>query len=129
MTEITTFFDGGCPMCSKEIAHYQRLDRSGRIHWVDITRDAAALDAAGLDAETAMRRLHVQTATGEMLTGVPAFVAVWRQLPGYRLLARLVTGLRLTRPLDLAYARFADWRFERRCGADGCAIDQGSARG
>ncbi len=129
MPELTAFFDGGCPLCSKEIAHYRRLDRTDRIRWVDITHDAAALDAAGLDTETAMRRLHVQAAGGEMLTGVPAFVALWRRLPRYRLLARLVSGLRLTRPLDLVYARFADWRFKRRCGADGCVVDPTSTHG
>lgn len=30
----TVFFDGGCPMCRREIAHYQRLDAAGRIRWL-----------------------------------------------------------------------------------------------
>jgi predicted DCC family thiol-disulfide oxidoreductase YuxK len=120
--KTTTYFDGGCPLCSKEIAHYRHLDRDARVHWVDITADAAALLEVGLDKETAMRRFHVRTADGVLLSGVPAFVALWRELPWYRQLARLVTWLRLTGPLDLAYARFADWRFKRRCGPDGCTI-------
>lgn len=121
-TTLTTFYDGGCPLCSKEIAHYQRVDRAGRIRWVDITQDTEALTAAGLDTATAMRRLHVQHADGRLAQGVPAFIAIWRQLPGYRWLARGVTALGLTRPLDAAYRRFADWRFQRRCRQGACAI-------
>jgi predicted DCC family thiol-disulfide oxidoreductase YuxK len=123
MPSITTFYDGGCPLCSKEIAHYQRVDRTKRIRWIDITRDADALAAVGLDQATAMRRLHVQAADGRLVQGVPAFVAIWRQLPGYRWLARVVTALGLTRPLDWAYARFADWRFKRRCADGACAVE------
>ncbi|WP_295542945.1 thiol-disulfide oxidoreductase DCC family protein [uncultured Thiohalocapsa sp.] len=122
---LTTFYDGGCPLCSKEIAHYRRLDRAGRVRWVDITRDTHALAAVGLDQATAMRRLHVCDATGQLVQGVPAFVAIWRQLPGYRLLARVVTALRLTGVLDAAYRRFADWRFERRCRDGSCRISGG----
>ncbi len=123
-TAFTTFYDGGCPLCSKEIAHYRRIDRAGLIRWVDITQDAEALADVGLDKSTAMRRLHVQETDGQLLQGVPAFVAIWRRLPGYRLLARVVSALRLTAPLDAAYRRFADWRFERRCRDGACAIDQ-----
>ncbi|MGD2019824.1 MAG: DUF393 domain-containing protein [Thiohalocapsa sp.] len=123
-TVLTTFYDGGCPLCSKEIAHYRRVDRAGRIRWVDITQDSESLAAAGLDQLTAMRRLHVQDTDGRLVQGVPAFVAIWRHLPGYRWLARVVATLRLTRPLDAAYRRFADWRFERRCRDGACTLPQ-----
>jgi predicted DCC family thiol-disulfide oxidoreductase YuxK len=137
MQVLTTFYDGGCPLCSKEIAHYRRVDRAGRIRWVDITLDRDALDAAGLDIATAMRRLHVQRGDGRLVQGVPAFVAIWQQLPGYRLLARAVLWFRLTKPLDWAYRRFADWRFARRCHDGICAVSgrpaaaqgRGSSRG
>ncbi len=119
---LTTYYDGGCPLCSKEIAHYRRIDRARRIRWIDITAQSDALREVGLDIATAMRRLHVWTGDGRLISGVPAFVAIWQQLPGYRLLARLVCLLRLTRPLDLAYGQFADWRFRRRCRYGRCAV-------
>jgi len=119
---LTTYYDGGCPLCSKEIAHYRRIDRAQRISWIDITAHPHALRASGLDVATAMRRLHVRTGDGRLISGVPAFVAIWQQLPGYRLLAHLVRLLRLTRPLDVAYGRFADWRFRRRCRDGACAL-------
>jgi predicted DCC family thiol-disulfide oxidoreductase YuxK len=123
MTELTTFYDGGCPLCSKEIAHYRKMDRAGRIRWIDITAEPQALAAAGLDQQTAMRRLHVRDADGRLVEGVPAFVEIWQRLPGYKLLARVVGALRLTGPLNWAYARFADWRFKRRCRDGACALE------
>jgi predicted DCC family thiol-disulfide oxidoreductase YuxK len=127
MNQLTAFYDGGCPLCRREIAHYRRIDRRSAIHWVDITSDRAALDAAGLDLATAMRRIHAQEPDGRLVTGVGAFVAIWRRLPWYRRLAALVTGLRLTGPLDLVYGRFADWRLRRRC-ADGLCLPEPRAR-
>jgi hypothetical protein len=52
------FYDGGCPLCSREIKHYRRLDSAGRIDWIDISRDASLLQAMGITLETAMARLH-----------------------------------------------------------------------
>jgi len=123
MTRLTAYFDGGCPMCSKEIAHYRRIDRRSAIDWVDITNDGGALAAVGIDYPTAMRRIHARDTDGNLLTGVPAFVAIWRRLPGYRHLATLVQGLQLVPLLDWAYGRFADWRLRRRCRDGACSID------
>ena len=123
MDQLTTFYDGGCPMCSREIAHYRKIDRADRIRWVDITRESEALSAAGLDLPSAMRRLHVQDTDGRMLSGVEGFVAIWRRLPRWHLLARLVTGMRLVGPLEWAYQRFAERRFRRRCAEGACAVD------
>jgi hypothetical protein len=75
----TVFFDGGCPMCRREIAHYQRLDGAGRIRWLDIHREPDVVAEVGVSWETAMQRLHVRSGTGELHTGVPAFVAIWRE--------------------------------------------------
>jgi len=120
MSRLTVFYDGGCPLCRREIAHYRRLDRPAAIDWVDITKDEHALDAVGLDLATAMRRIHAHEPDDRLVTGINAFVAIWRRLPWYRRLASLVIGLRLTGPLDWAYGRFADWRLRRRCANGVC---------
>ena len=115
------YFDGGCPLCRKEVAHYQRRDRDERVRWVDISREPEALAPLGVDLATAMRRLHATDEHGRLVIGVAAFVAIWRQLPGYRHLARAVTTLRLTPLLDWGYARFAAWRLRRRCTSGSCS--------
>ncbi len=113
------FYDGGCPLCSREVAHYQRLDRQGRIQWIDIYTKPRAVDAIGVNYEEAMARLHVRDSDGKVQTGVWAFAAVWDALPYYRWLARILRALRLLPVLDLAYTRFARWRFKRRACATG----------
>jgi predicted DCC family thiol-disulfide oxidoreductase YuxK len=115
------FFDGGCPLCRREVAHYRRLDRSGRIDWVDISREPDALAPLGVTLPEAMARLHVQDRHGALLTGVPAFAAVWAELPGYRHLARVVRSLGLVSLLDRAYTGFARRRYARRCAEGFCA--------
>ena len=116
------FYDGGCPLCNREIKHYQRLDSAGRIDWIDISRDASLLQAMGVTVETAMARLHVLHRDGWLATGASAFAVVWSELPYYRWLARLVYGLGLLPLLERLYGRFARWRFQRRCQEGFCTV-------
>ncbi len=115
----TMFYDGGCPLCSREVAHYRRIDQKGRIRWIDIHANPHLVESIGVNYEEAMARLHVRDAGGEVQTGVWAFAAVWDALPYYRWLARTLRALRLLPALDRAYTWFARWRFKRRACATG----------
>lgn len=85
--KVTVYYNGGCPVCSREIAHYQRRTGEGEaIGWCDI--DAGA--PTGLDGEAVRRRLHVLDGSGRMHIGAEAFAVLWERVPGYRWLARLV---------------------------------------
>jgi len=116
------FYDGGCPLCRREIAHYRRLDRHGAVEWVDLLAEPQRLRQAGLDTRAAMARLHVIDVDGRLISGVAGFVAIWRRLPYYRHLARVVTGLGLVHPLDWAYGHFAARRFRSRCKSGVCGL-------
>lgn len=111
---ITMFYDGGCPLCRREVHHYRRLDRAGNIGWIDINVQEGRLAAFGLTREDAMARLHVLDADGQLQTGAAAFVALWSALPYYRWLARLIRFLRLIPVLEFFYTPFARWRLGRR---------------
>ncbi|MGC9457528.1 MAG: thiol-disulfide oxidoreductase DCC family protein [Halothiobacillaceae bacterium] len=120
----TVFFDGSCSLCAREIRHYRQLAGSGAMRWVDASCDDSALAAAGLDRESAMRRLHVLESPGRWAVGLDAFLVIWRHLPRYRWVGRLL-GSALVRPLfSRLYDRFADWRYRRRCKT-GCAMPRG----
>jgi len=82
---LTVWHDGGCPLCRREIALMRRLDRSGRIVFVDATE--AALEPS--ERNRLLSRFHAREADGPMLDGAAAFAAMWRQVP-------------LLRPLGLA---------------------------
>jgi len=76
-------FDGSCPLCRREIALYKDLKADGEMQWVDISACTYAAPS-GLSKETLMRRFHVVTPEGILLSGAAAFVFVWKQLPGWR---------------------------------------------
>ena len=119
------FFDGGCPLCRREIAHYRRIDTGQRLCWVDAVSEPEALKTHGLSLQAAMAELHVLDGNGCWQRGIDAFLVIWQQLPAYRWLAKMVTTLGLRRPLAFAYRHFATWRNRRRCGDHGCAANSG----
>ena len=104
--ELTVYYDGGCPICRREIAGYRRVDGAERLDWVDVsTADDAAL-GAGLTAEAAIRRMHVRDADGRLVDGAAAFARIWSSLPRTRLLGRVAgTGPALA-VLEPAYRLF-----------------------
>ncbi|MGI9214000.1 MAG: thiol-disulfide oxidoreductase DCC family protein, partial [Methylococcaceae bacterium] len=59
MSGLTVLFDGGCPLCTREIAHYRGLSHRGNIEWIDVTRESARLIEWGLSSTEAMARFHV----------------------------------------------------------------------
>ncbi|MDH3693907.1 MAG: DUF393 domain-containing protein [Gammaproteobacteria bacterium] len=114
------FYDGGCGLCNKEIRHYARLDRAQRLDWIDIGRDQPLLNSLGITKDQAMRRLHVLDRDGCLRDGVNAFVAIWADLPYYRVLARLVQLFKMVPLLESVYRPFATWRYRRRIQAQVC---------
>lgn len=118
--DLTVFFDGGCPLCRREIDHYRRIEEPGRIRWIDITRDLQTLQDHGLEPRDAMASFHVRSGDGRWHIGAEAFIALWRHLPGYRWLARGCEALRVQRPMNWVYRRFARRRLAKRCAEGAC---------
>ena len=113
LPEATVYHDGECPICNVEINAMKRLDKQQKIKWVDISRDQAALDAAGLGYQETMDRIHVKQADGSMITGVSGFLVVWAQLPYFRRLVPIIKRVPfLQRGLEWAYVLFAKYRLK-----------------
>ncbi len=83
---LTVWYDGACPLCLREIALMQRLDRRGAIAFIDIGK---ADSVCPLDRQTLLARFHAQEAGGPILSGAAAFAAMWRALPVLSLLGQL----------------------------------------
>jgi predicted DCC family thiol-disulfide oxidoreductase YuxK len=81
-------YNGGCPICSREIGVYRaRIGARGTLRFQDL--NDADLSVFGLTREDAARRLHV-VEDGRVVAGVDAFLALWRATPGFGWLAALV---------------------------------------
>lgn len=92
MTRMTVWYDSGCPLCRREIALMRRLDRQGRIDFVDLE----TADTCPVDRQAMLARLHASE-DGQLRTGAAAFAALWRRIPLLRPL-----GLAARNPLVLA---------------------------
>lgn len=101
------FYDGGCPICSREIALYQRLSDGApdRPAFENIAAESTTLPD-GVSREEALARLHVRLASGEVVSGAPAFIALWRATPRFRLLGKIASVPPLPWLLERAYLGF-----------------------
>jgi len=102
----TVYYDGGCPLCSREIATYRRLEGADGLRWVDITTASAQELGGDLSREQALSRFHVRDEQGRLVSGAAGFVAIWRRLPGLRWLAWLAARPPVSWLLEPAYRGF-----------------------
>ena len=115
-------FDGGCPMCSREISFYRRNKASAALHWVDISRETDTDSLFGIPHDDAMQRFHVRDSRGHWQTGAYAFAELWSHFPGWRLLSMLIRRFGLLPLIDKAYDGFARWRLKRQCADGTCSV-------
>tara|TARA_R110002020_G_scaffold305899_3_gene521836 strand:- start:2190 stop:2582 length:393 start_codon:yes stop_codon:yes gene_type:complete len=85
----SVLYNASCPVCNFEISHYARYaaENGLPIRFDDLNSDAWA--SWGIDADTAARRLYV-VHEGTLVSGIPAFLVLWEQMPKYRWLAGFV---------------------------------------
>lgn len=87
--KMTVIYNDSCPICSREVASYRRMTEQGGLDvaYAGLSEDTYA--RFGLTADEAARRFHVLKG-GRMLSGVPAFAALWNEVPRLRWLSRVV---------------------------------------
>jgi len=88
--QLTVYFDGSCPLCAAEIAHYRKQAGASQICFRDIAGSDGQI-APDLTRLDAMKRFHVRQADRRLLSGAAVFASIWRLLPRWRWAARLAT--------------------------------------
>lgn len=102
MSKVTVWFDSECPLCRREIALMQRLDRAGRINFIDAVDPAAICP---IDRSEILARFHAEE-NGRLLSGAAAFAAMWRAIPLLWPLGMLAKLPGMLRVLEWGYQRF-----------------------
>lgn len=115
----TVYFDGGCPICSREISFYRRQPGADKISWVDLTTCPDSALPQGISRQTAMARFHVATAAG-ITSGAAGFLVLWRALPRFRWIGRLLSLPPLPWILERGYRIFLRVRPTRKL--DDCDV-------
>lgn len=120
--DIEVFYDGECPLCTKEIAMLQRLDERRRIRFSDISAVGFDAGALGVTQEALMARIHGRLPDGTFIEGVEVFRRLYAAV-GFERLVWLSRLPGLAWVLDTAYTAFAKRRLwlTGRCTADVCA--------
>lgn len=128
---LTVLYDGACPLCRREIAHYRNLaEQNGApeaLAFTDVSAPEAPLPP-GQRRDDLLRRFHVQH-DGRLLSGAAAFVALWARLPGWRWLAVVARVPGVTALMELAYRAFLPLRptlqrWARRAANESASGDQ-----
>lgn len=114
---LTVWFDGACPLCRREIALMRRLDRRGRIEFVDVAEPGSA-EQCPIDRAMLLARFHARE-DGKLLDGAAAFAAMWRAIPLLRPLGLLARNRAVLAFLERAYLAFLRVRpaLQRRLAA------------
>ena len=100
---VKVWFDGACPLCTREIALMRRLDRRRAITFVDVA--AGADPTCPVDRAQLLARFHAEE-NGVIHSGAAAFAAMWRAIPLLRLLGLAARNRAVLTILEAAYVRF-----------------------
>jgi predicted DCC family thiol-disulfide oxidoreductase YuxK len=103
--DLQVYYDGGCPVCTREFAFYRSRPGAERFEWIDVTHSDADL-GPGLTLQAALARMHVRAASGTLLSGAKAFAAMWRMMPGFKWLGWMLGTPPLGTLAEWAYRGF-----------------------
>ncbi len=105
-SKLRIYYDGLCPICSKEIEVYRKQNKSHRAEFIDIAAPGFDASKEGLNPDDVLEKFHVKTVDGTILQGVPAFIEIWKTLEIWKPL-QVAAESKLLRPLfDVGYKGF-----------------------
>ena len=102
MSDLTVWYDGGCPLCRREIAMMRRWDTAQAIDFIDV--DDSGADCP-IDRGDLLARFHARE-DGTLLSGAAAFAAMWRAIPRLRPLGLAARNGAVLWVLERAYRQF-----------------------
>lgn len=128
--DIEVYYDGACPMCSREIRLLRRLDRRQRIRFVDIAAAEFEAKTLGVSQQALMERIHGRLPDGTLLEGVEVFRRLYAAV-GFRWIVSLTRLPGVASLLDAAYSWFARRRLRLagRCDEGSCATGAATTEG
>jgi len=109
MNLLEVFYDGGCPLCLREINYFRALKSRVPVAWLDLTDTKVELPP-GLDRCSALARMHVRVDGQRYYTGAAAFGILWSQFSYWRMLGLVLRIPPFTWCADKLYSYFLKLR-------------------
>ena len=121
--EIEVFFDGGCPLCKREINLLRRWDRKGKIQFTDIDDVNFHPEELGKTYDELMAEIQARLPDGRWVTGVEVFRRLYAAV-GFGPLVTVTRLPLISQVLDLGYWIFARnrLRLTGRCTSNVCSV-------
>ncbi|MFO0665456.1 MAG: DUF393 domain-containing protein [Polyangiaceae bacterium] len=116
------FYDGACPLCTREIHMLMRLDRQRRIRFTDIADPAFDPSEVGVTWNDLMERIHGRMTDGTLVTGVEVFRKLYGAV-GFGWVVSMTRWPLVSHALEAGYRVFAKNRLKwtGRC-TDACSL-------
>ena len=72
--KLTIFFDGGCPLCKREVDFLQSRNQMKSLRFIDINSSDFSLDLEnGITYRQAMERIHALKSDGSVIKDIKVF--------------------------------------------------------
>ena len=114
-TQLTLLFDGGCPLCRREVYFLRSRDSLNCIAFVDIDSPSYNPELfSGISYREAMGRIHAISSSGEIFKDVRVFREAYR-LIGLGWVYAPTTWPVLGPLFDEIYRLWARWRLPITC--------------
>lgn len=120
---IEVFFDGDCPLCTREVNMIRRRDKLGRILFTDIAATGFDAGARGFTVQELMDEIRAQLPDGTRIQGVDVFRHMY-DLIGLGPLVSVTRLWGVRQGLDSLYKVWAKNRLKLtgRCVDDVCSV-------
>ncbi len=126
--EVEMFYDGGCPLCLREIRMVRYWDRQSKIRFTDIDSPSFHAEAVGKSYQELMAQMHGRLPDGTWVQGVEVFRRLYAAV-GFVGLAAFSRLPLVSQVLNLGYTVFARnrLRLTGRCSARTCSPKHSAA--
>ena len=127
---LTIFFDGGCPLCKREIDFLQSKNQKGYLSFIDINSSNFSLDLKyGITYKQAMDRIHAIKSDGSVIKDIKVFQEAYSLIGLGWIYAPTKLPI-LEKVIEFIYGLWAKYRLkitfrpsiEKLCDQRGCEL-------
>ncbi|WP_269610933.1 thiol-disulfide oxidoreductase DCC family protein [Prochlorococcus marinus] len=128
--KLTIFFDGGCPLCRREVEFLQSRNQKGFLRFIDIDSSDLPLDLKyGITYKQAMERIHALKSDGSVIKDIKVFQEAYSLIGLGWIYAPTKLPI-LDKFIEFIYGLWAKYRLkitlrpsiEKLCNKRGCEV-------
>ena len=128
--KLTIFFDGGCPLCKREVDFLQSKNQKGALSFIDInTSDFSSDLKYGITYKQAMDRIHAMKSDGSVIKDIKVFQEAYSLIGLGWIYAPTKLPI-LDKFIEFIYGLWAKYRLkitfrpsiEKLCSEKGCEL-------